>query len=474
MSSWKKLLKEETERSVKNLKLSDEVRNAPVSVREKQEALPTKTGILTRIAASVSSFFRKLFQKRAVAAALACAVCLCIAIPSVFAIINASNGEPCAVVLEINPGVLFLTDKKGKVTGVKSLNSDADVILADENVIDELEGKSLAESAEIFIDYALKLGFFDYESDENAVKFSAEKDLPFIEESVTAAENYFCEKGVYSLVIKDITSSETLSEKAGLTSAGNKLGSSASNLSVLYGARDVSDLEKAYGDNVVAGLYDLVKNKLPNIIEAAKLLVGMQVKNLNIKLLTSEDYWSIKDEDNGIIVTALKNDMEELIAEYAALTGGKCEIVSGAGLNNALHAYYELFGEVAGDLIENGDAAIEDYITNITDYFSSLTTDGFKNVDKTIVALLERTDVDTMGFESLTRVPETIKEYEKDLRKILSELYVSREKAGRENYSASREQITAESYSEYKNRIIADYGSFDNYWASIKKQNTDN
>ena len=167
MSSWKKLLKEETERSVKNLKLSDEVRNAPVSVREK-DAHPTKKGILTRIAASVSSFFGKLFQKRAVAAALACAVCLCVAIPSVFAIMNVSNGEPCAVVLEINPGVLFLTDKKGNVTGVKSLNSDADVILVDEDVANELEGKPLAESAEIFIDYALKLGFFDYESDENA------------------------------------------------------------------------------------------------------------------------------------------------------------------------------------------------------------------------------------------------------------------------------------------------------------------
>lgn len=463
MSSWKKLLKEETERSVKNLKLSDEVRNAPVSVREKQETIPTKTGILTRIAAGVSSFFGKLFQKRAVAAALACAVCLCVAVPSVFAIINASKGEPCAVVLEINPGVLFLTDKKGNVTGVKSINSDADVILADKNVIDELEGKPLAKSAEIFIDYALRLGFFDYESDENAIKFTAEKDLPFIEESVTAAENYFCEKGVYSAVIKDITSSETLSEKAGVTAAGNKLGSSASNLSVLYGSRDVSDLKKAYDDNVVVGLYDLVKKKLPNIVEAAKLLVRMQIKNLEIMFWTAKDYWSIKDDDNIKIVTALKNDMEELIAEYSALTGGKNEIVSSTGLSNAIYAYSELFGKVTEDTV------IEDYITNIKEYFSSLTTDDFRNVDKMIVALLERTDVDTMGFESLTRVPETIKEYEKDLRKILSELYVSREKAGRENYSASREQISAESYAEYKNRILADYGSFDNYWASIKK-----
>ena len=90
-------------------------------------------------------------------------------------------------------------------------------------------------------------------------------------------------------------------------------------------------------------------------------------------------------------------------------------------------------------------------------------------MDKMIVALLERTDVDTMGLESLTRVPETTKEYEKDLRKILSELNVSREKDGRKNYSASREEIPAESYAEYKNRILADYGSFDNYWASIKK-----
>ncbi|MDD7165387.1 MAG: hypothetical protein PUI31_01720 [Clostridia bacterium] len=463
MSSWKKLLKEETERSVKNLKLSDEVRNAPVSVREKQETIPTKTGILTRIAAGVSSFFGKLFQKRAVAAALACAVCLCVAVPSVFAIINASKGEPCAVVLEINPGVLFLTDKKGNVTGVKSLNSDADVILADKNVIDELEGKPLAKSAEIFIDYALRLGFFDYESDENAIKFTAEKDLPFIEESVTAAENYFCEKGVYSAVIKDITSSETISEKAGVTAAGNKLGSSASNLSVLYGARDVSDLKKAYDDNVVVGLYDLVKNKLPNIVEAAKRLVRMQIKNLKIMILTSKDYWSIKDEDSGLIVSALKKDMEELIADYSDLTGGKNEIVSSTGLSNAIYAYSELFGKVTEDTV------IEDYITNIKEYFSSLTTDDFRNVDKMIVALLERTDVDTMGFESLTRVPETIKEYEKDLRKILSELYVLREKAGRENYSASREQISAESYAEYKNRILAEYGSFDNYWASIKK-----
>lgn len=470
MSSWKKLLKEETERSVKNLKLSDEVRNAPVSVREK-DAYPTKKGILTRIAASVSSFFGKLFQKRAVAAALACAVCLCVAIPSVFAIMNVSNGEPCAVVLEINPGVLFLTDKKGNVTGVKSLNSDADVILVDEDVANELEGKPLAESAEIFIDYALKLGFFDYESDENAIKFTAEKDLPFIEESVTAAENYFRKKGVYSAVIKDITTLETLAEKTGLTAAGNKLGSSASKLSALYGARDVSDLEKAYGDNVVAGLYDLVKNKLPNIINAAKLLVGMQVKNLEIKFWTTKDYWSIKDDDNTIIVTALKKDMEELIAEYAALTGGKREIVSDAGLKNALYAYYKLFGEVAGDLTpENGEAAIENYISDIKEYFSSLTTEGFKNVDKMIVALLERTDVDTMGLESLTRVPETTKEYEKDLRKILSELNVSREKDGRKNYSASREEIPAESYAEYKNRILADYGSFDNYWASIKNK----
>ena len=288
---------------------------------------------------------------------------------------------------------------------------------------------------------------------------------------MTAAENYFCEKGVYSAVIKDITSSETLSEKAGVTAAGNKLGSSASNLSVLYGARDVSDLKKAYDDNVVVGLYDLVKNKLPNIVEAAKLLVCMQIKNLEIKALTFKDYWSIKDEDSGLIVsdlikdivTDLKNDMEELIAKYSDLTGGKNEIVSSTGLSNAIYAYSELFGKVTEDTV------IEDYITNIKEYFSSLTTDDFRNVDKMIVALLERTDVDTMGFESLTRVPETIKEYEKALRKILSELYVSREKAGRENYSASREQISAESYAEYKNRILADYGSFDNYWASIKK-----
>ncbi len=461
MSSWKKLLKEETKQSVANVKLSEEVRNTPLSVREgaRENERKKKTGF--------SGFFAvvaSLFKKKYVAACLAAVLCLCAIVPTVIAL-SVNTNEAYAVVLEINPSVMFITDKKGNVTGVKSLNADADVILADDEVMNGLCGKPLAESAEAFIDQALMLGYMDFASCKNAVKFSADEDLPFIAESVSAAEKYFCEKGVYSAVIKDITTEEAFYGMTGISAAKQNLGEEAKSVEALSGERNVSDLEQAYDSNVLGGLYKLVSSRIPSIIESAGLLIRMQLKNFEIKACTfyQKDYWDIKDEDNGVTLTRLKNEMAELIAEYTELTNGKYKMRNGWELDNACAEYSDFFGEV----VEG--TSLTEYTKRVSEYFSSFSFDKFKGIEDKVLDILAKTDVDTMGFETLTRVPSSKKEYVKDLRKVLNELSVCLKKDNKAEYEAEREKISAESYDEYKSKIIDKYGSFENFWQEIKK-----
>ena len=85
MSNWKKLLKEETERSAKNIVLSGEVKNASVNVKQKSE----KNG--QNIWDKLKNF---VFTNKPIAAALAVAVCFIIAFPTVFAVKNASAERP--------------------------------------------------------------------------------------------------------------------------------------------------------------------------------------------------------------------------------------------------------------------------------------------------------------------------------------------------------------------------------------------
>ena len=234
------------------------------------------------------SVFGKLknfvFAKKPIAALLAATACFLIVFPTVFAVKNAS-AETTEIMLEINPSVLFITDKKGNVKSVKATNSDADVILSDEDILNELKGKPVSESVEIFIDNAARLGYIDLDSYENAVKITSAKDGKQTDEIVTATKKYFREKGVYSVVLKETVSVNSLAEKTGISVSGERnFKSAAKNLPELYGERNVTDMEQAYDDYIVSGLYNLVKNKISNIVDGAALILRMKVVNFEIKL----------------------------------------------------------------------------------------------------------------------------------------------------------------------------------------------
>ena len=439
MSSWKKLLKSETENSVKNLTLSEEVKNASLSRNEKTEfAEKPKKGFLSGFS----------FTKRT-AAFLTIIIALCIAVfPCAIAINNyASVNSRSEVLLEVNPSALFITDKKGKITDVKSMNSDADVILCDDETVNSIRGSSLSDGTKIFINRAARLGYIDFENGNNTVKLTSDKSQSFIDESVEALRNYFCEKGIYSVVLSKNATIGEFADKLGVSaSSKGALHKNVGNLETLYGER-TNDIEKAHKENVLTALYEIVTERVADILSGAELIIRMKLVNLEIKthiLNLGKDYWDIKDEDvsDYPILSSYKERMEELIDEYAVLTGGKCLMKTRRELETAVNDYLSLIG---ADISEDKDVLI----TSLDEYFDGLTFEKFYSDDDKLVSVLKNTDLDTFGYDSLTKTPKTVKEYVRELKKVLCGQADSREKDNKALYEAERKAITEEEYSSY-------------------------
>lgn len=460
MKSWKKALRREIEETVENVKLSEEVLNASVPQKRSFEEYKKP------------SFGNFLTPKRLVAF-LTAFIALCIAVVPVAVMAkNSVASVSCEVLLEINPSVLFVTDKNGVVTAVKSVNSDADVILYDSEFTSDLIGKPLSKGCELFIDKASRLGFVDFESKENAVKLTSQDETDFLKESKSGLEKYFCDKGVYSAVLTEISDVKSFADKIGISAYDKKsLKNQTEKMSVLYGERDVGDIEKAYNENVLTGLYGIVKSKVSTIIDGASLILKMKVKNLEIKahpFMIGKDYWDIKDEnvEDLPILSTLKLEMATLIAEYTKLTDGKCQMRTRWEFETALRDYSAL----VGDGFDSSDEKIdeESYLGGLISYFSTLTLDKFYCDDEKLLAVLFKTDIDAMGYETLITAPTSVKEYHRELVKVLSGLSTSREKNNKDVYEAQRQSVSDEAYADYINKIVEDYGSLDNFWKKIK------
>lgn len=325
------------------------------------------------------------------------------------------------------------------------MNSDADVILCDDETVNSIRGSSLSEGTRIFIDRAARLGYIDFDNGKNTVKLTSDKPQSFIEESVETLRNYFCEKGIYSVVLSKNATVSELADKLGVSaSSKGALHKNASNLGTLYGER-TNDIEKAHKENVLTALYEIVTERVSDILNGAELIIRMKLVNLEIKMHTlGKDYWDIKDKDvsNLAILSSYKERMEELIGKYAALTGGKCLMKTRRELETAERDFLALIGTDT----EDDEEVVR---TGLKEYFDSLTFEKFYSDDDKLVSVLKNTDLDTFGYDNLTKTPKTIKEYVRELKKVLGGQAESREKDNKALYEAERKPITSEEYRSY-------------------------
>ncbi len=162
-------------------------------------------------------------QKMAIlASCMAAVLTLCLLIPG---LLPESGVEPmqypAAVMLEINPSVVFSVDESGIVTNVMATNADADVILADQTRLAALAGVPISDALKQFVDYAAQLGFLDL-SHQSVIRISSCEETQGDDEDqlVNALqedlEMYFRESGAYIAVAAECMELEEFCDRVGV------------------------------------------------------------------------------------------------------------------------------------------------------------------------------------------------------------------------------------------------------------------
>lgn len=461
MKSWKKRLNEEFEAAVPAL--SREVLNAPVqSVKEEEKPRAKK----------ISPLKKRLFFGSGFAAAALAIVFTVLGVTGVFAPPAAPKLAGGVYTLEINPAVVFVTAENGKVLSVKSLNEDADVVLSDEKTRDKLINAPINEAVVAYTDAVVKAGYIDITKRENAVKLSYvewvdEDRLNSVTESL---QDYFKQKGVYAAIVEKFLTKRELCEKVGVavTNKTDELLDELEGLSAFFADRSVKnasteELQNLYNEYIVGkSTLEYVKKELisrvSDIAEGALLLKEIGV--CNAKIFTSiynpgfiphYNYWEIKNTPNLTYneeFAALIKEMDGLIDEYEQKFGKKIAT----------------FGEY--DAVCDAFSAFPD--VNIKEFLTSLTVAKFRSSLGKYITVLKNIGYDTSALEAIINAPQTAEEYFGQLRVVMRQTLLSREKGFENVYSAPREQISAIDYDDYISEIIAKYGSLENFWENLK------
>lgn len=461
MKSWKKRLNEEFEAAVPAL--SREVLNAPVqSVKEEEKPRAKK----------ISPLKKRLFFGSGFAAAALAIVFTVLGLTGVFAPPVAPKLAGGVYTLEINPAVVFVTAENGKVLSVKSLNEDADVVLSDEKTRDKLINAPINEAVVAYTDAVVKAGYIDITKRENAVKLSYVEwvDGDRLNSVTESLQDYFKQKGVYAAIVEKFLTKRELCEKVGVavTNKTDELLDELEGLSAFFADRSVKnasteELQNLYNEYIVGkSTLEYVKKELisriSDIAEGALLLQKIGV--CNAKIFTSiynpgfiphYNYWEIKNTPNltyGEEFAALIKEMDGLIDEYEQKFGKK---IATFGEYNAVRDAFSAFQDV-----------------NIKDFLTSLTVADFRLSLGKYITVLKNIGYDTSALETIINAPQTAEEYFGQLRVVMRQTLLSREKGFENVYSAPREQISATDYDDYISEIIAKYGSLENFWENLK------
>lgn len=337
MKTWKKRWKDEL--SAVTPPLSEEVKNAPILFAGEEKTVETvreyeKSG-------SFKAWFG-LHKKRFAACLAACVaviVAACALLPALFAPIRA-KAETTAFIVEINPKAVFSVGKDGKISAVVASNADADVILSDEDRVSDMIGKTAAEGARTFVDYAAKLGYLTLD-DPSAVRVVSYQKEGALKGVKSGLEKYFREKGAYVAVVGEVFAGEefcALAETAFAETAGH-LEETLRGLPTLYSQRvaegkSEEELKVLYGETVsFKELEDLIAlmellgmdtTALKALLELPQTLAEYTEKMAQYlsrqydELLKKyeKSYGQVRDEISSV---DYQRYIEGLVAEYGSL-----------------------------------------------------------------------------------------------------------------------------------------------------------
>lgn len=456
MKSWKKRWKDELDEITPALR--DDIKNTPIPTTGNIENNGGNTAVL-----SISK------QKPIPVVAAAFAVLLCVVLLCVFLIKpNKSYGD-FLFTLEINPTVTMSADENAIVTGVIASNADADIILSDENVRNQIKGKSIDEAVTYYTDYAAKLGYIDLEQKGSAVRVSGIGNEDFLGKAQTALENYFIEKGVLAVVVSENVNMEEFSIRSGVPAelSAQDAAKFIKDSTILFSdrkAEDLSlqDLQSLYNELVVENkLFERVKKSLSDNIERI-------IQNAEDIANLSQLYWNIfHHKDNPTLL----GDYWTVKKLYGnALSGEFAELMT--AMEASLEHYKTDYG-VEITSISELTAATSSYlkvpVSTLVDFADQFSFDLFRQFTEDITEILQITGLISNDFANYLQMPNSLAEYVEKTSAIIDSEYKSRLEKYESLYDKYRQPIEKSDYETYIESIVQQYGSLNEYWRTIKK-----
>lgn len=473
MKSWKKRWQEELDSAIPAL--SEEVKNEPIEVREKivqEETVSPKKPWYTMLFAT---------PRRLASCISGCIVAVVVAGGALYfalrpqqPITQTSNDDSVPptktmaglISIEVNPQAVFSVDENGKVTAVMAANADADVVLS-ENRSAEMQGKTVEEAVEIFVDYTAKLGYLDL-SEPDAVRVTACEEDERLASVGEALKEYFCEKGAYIAVAEETVGIEDFCARTGLvvTETVEMLSESVKNLPDLFFERsaqgkNVEELQTLYREYVSE---EKIKGMLEKSLNEGVEKVEQRKADLEaIDALSNE---ILAHKDNGIF---LHKDYWALMKEAEPLTEALQALCM--EMTAKLAVYKERYGKEIDSLLtiasEKLDCASQEWV-NIWKGLTDFTMDAFRQYFTLFTDSLKALKIDIAWLSELYQTPKDISEYLSRTQLYTEKLFAERAADYREKYEAARETVTATEYESYMAQIVAEYGDLSKYWKSFQ------
>lgn len=460
MQSWKKRLNAEFDSAVPPLK--EEIANAPIPAAADDD-VKLQGGVIAK---------RKLGVSVIAAGGVALLLALVFAITYIAGAFNKKPTIPdsLAFTLEINPAISFITDGEGKVVSVNALNDDADVILSDDKILNELLGAHVKAAAVTYTDYAAKLGYLDVSATQNAVRLSCsdETDEKTVTDVSDGLRDYFKQKGIFAVVIENVVSASALGEIIGTNTVStlSELVDATKNLTARYGERNIEnateeDLRELYEKTVLdVTFYQRLQSQLTNSVTKITTCAQMLADFASLKLLICAHSDNPK---GGGLLNLLPLDYWEIKAKYDDYTAFTEEFKSlMQQADELVNDYKTYFGvTLDGDLFDKIIDTLSE--SNLASWLTP-SLDELKEKAETYVAVLKAVGIDTGAFETLLKVPTTAQEYAEKLRTDLTLTFNEKCASNKENYEAQRPSVTDEDYDAFVSGILNEYGSLENFW----------
>lgn len=241
------------------------------------------------------------------------------------------------ITVEINPRVIFVTDKEGTIVNVIATNEDADVILSSESFDEDVIGKELSEGLVSYVELATMLGYIDSANTENTVKITScddEQSKNALKKAKEKLETHFKEKGIVASVNDAFATVEEICEINEIEKADkiSQVVDKFKGKSKLFSERFVEELDESQLEDYYKEMMtDKIKDQLKESIEASEDILKIAEINEQIIAKCFVDYWLVKeyshlDSEVEKLVSKMEKELESLEKSYGIVIEGTLQL----------------------------------------------------------------------------------------------------------------------------------------------------